>query len=135
MPQLSAVDGLVHRARMKIRVLAPAAAFELWRAGAVFVDIRPVAQRDGSGQISGALHIERNVLEWRLEPNGAHRHPALDGPDRAIVVYCQQGYASTLAVATLVELGLTDVYDLGGGFEAWAGADLPIKACPFSNES
>jgi len=69
--------------------------------------------------------IERNVLEWRLDPTGEHRLADIDH-GRAIVVFCQEGYSSSLAVASLVDLGLTDVHDLTGGFAAWAASGLPV---------
>ena len=69
--------------------------------------------------------IDRNVLEWRLDPSSAHRHPALADETPTIIVLCQEGYASSLAVAQLARLGLPDVRDLAGGFAAWQAAALP----------
>lgn len=91
-------------------------------AGALFVDTRPRAQREEFGEIPGAIVIERNVLEWRLDPTSAHRHPEAARHRGAIVVFCQAGFASSLAVASLVKLGVVDVHDLAGGFAAWAAA-------------
>jgi len=95
-------------------------------AGGLLVDIRPAAQRAEFGEIPGALVIERNVLEWRLDPTSPHRHSALAGPGQPVVVICQAGYASSLAAASLRQVGLTNATDLIGGFEAWARAGLPI---------
>ena len=90
--------------------------------------IRPDSQRRQFGQIPNALTIERNVLEWRLEPGGGHRHPAVVEHDGPIVVYCQEGYASSLAVASLVDLGVREVHDLAGGFRAWRKRpDYPLS--------
>ncbi len=94
--------------------------------GGLLVDTRPAAQRAEFGEIPGALVIERNLLEWRLDPTSPHRHPAVTGPDQHVVVICQAGYASSLAAASLRQLGLTNATDLIGGFEAWAQAGLPI---------
>ena len=90
------------------------------------MDTRPIAQRRQFGEIPGSVVIERNVLEWRLDPASPHRHPAATDHDRTIVVLCQEGYASSLAVASLRGLGLRDVHDLAGGFAAWARAGLPV---------
>ena len=98
--------------------------------GALLVDTRPAAQRDEFGEIPGALVIERNVLEWRLDPTSPHRHSAVTGPDQYVVVICQAGYASSLAAASLRQLGLTNATDLIGGFEAWAQAGLPTVSSP-----
>ncbi len=103
-------------------MLAPSDAWRLRGAGALFVDTRPEGQRREHGTIPGAVEIERNHLEWRLDPTSEFRHPAVIGHAGPIVVYCQEGYSSILAVSTLVALGVPDVHDLGGGFEAWAAA-------------
>ena len=99
------------------------------RPAALLVDIRPEAQRRRQGEIPGAVLIDRNVLEWRLAPRGEHRIPELRCADQTIVVVCSQGYASSLAAATLQRLGLRNATDLDGGFLAWEAAGLP--AVPF----
>ena len=89
-------------------------------AGALVVDTRPVDQRDRDGDLPGAVVIDRNVLEWRLDPSSPHRLPTADDPGRRIVVVCNEGYSSSLAAHTLQRLGLTRATDLIGGFQAWA---------------
>jgi rhodanese-related sulfurtransferase len=91
------------------------------------IDIRPTVQRRWEGEVPGALVVERNVLEWRLDPVSAHRLAAVTDHDREIVVMCSEGYASSLVAATLVELGYTSAADLDGGFQAWAKAGLPVR--------
>ena len=88
----------------------------------MLVDIRPVDQRQATGEIQGALLIPRNVLEWRLEPGGANRHRDAPPPDAVVIVVCQQGYQSTLAAATLRDIGIARAGDLVGGAEAWGAA-------------
>ena len=102
----------------------------LWSEGALLVDIRPALQRRHFGEIPTALTIERNVLEWRLEPDGAHRHPRVAAHSGPIIVFCQEGHASSLAVMSLVDVGVSDVHDLAGGFRAWAEAHLPTDQVP-----
>jgi rhodanese-related sulfurtransferase len=132
---VSAIDDLLAAARRRISIVDAHAAADLQRQGALLVDTRPVAQRREHGEVPGAVVIERNVLEWRLDPTSAHRHPAVIAHHGPIVVFCQQGYSSSLAVATLVELGVPDVHDLGGGFEAWSAAGLPVaRADPPTGE-
>jgi rhodanese-related sulfurtransferase len=89
-------------------------------AGALVVDTRPVGQRDRDGDLPGAVVIDRNVLEWRLDPSSPHRLPIADDPTRRIVVVCNEGYSSSLAAHTLQRLGLTRATDLIGGFQVWA---------------
>ena len=96
--------------------------------------VRPVAQRLEHGAIPGSTTIDRNVLEWRLDPTSPNRLPIVDEHDGPIVVYCQQGYSSSFAVANLVDLGLTDVHDLTGGFDAWAAAGLPVTSDPSATD-
>ncbi len=88
------------------------------RAGALLVDIRPVEQRTRDGALPGAIVIDRNVLEWRLDPASDHRILGT-AYDRRIIVVCNEGYSSSLAASTLRELGLTRATDLDGGFQAW----------------
>jgi rhodanese-related sulfurtransferase len=87
--------------------------------GGLVVDTRSPAQRARDGELPGALVLERNVLEWRLDPTSPHRVPEVRGADQAIVVVCDEGYASSLAAASLQDLGLRNATDLAGGFQAW----------------
>jgi rhodanese-related sulfurtransferase len=87
--------------------------------GGLVVDIRPIEQRSRDGELPGALVVDRNVLEWRLDPASPHRIPEVTGHDQAIVLVCNEGYASSLAAATLQDLGLTRATDLDGGYQAW----------------
>jgi rhodanese-related sulfurtransferase len=96
----------------------PAELPALMEGGALVVDIRPVGQRERDGELAGAVVIDRNVLEWRLDPTSPHRIAGADDPDRQIVVVCNEGYASSLAAATLRQLGLRRATDLAGGFQA-----------------
>ena len=90
--------------------------------GGLVVDIRPIDLRDRDGLVPGALVIGRNVLEWRLDPTSPWRIPEATGPDQDVVLFCDEGYASSLAAATLRRLGLRRATDLDGGFQAWRRA-------------
>lgn len=81
-------------------------------------------ERDGI--IPGALIVERNELEWRLDPTGDHRAPEATHHALPVVVVCNEGYASSLAALSLRELGLHRATDLEGGFQAWRTAGLPV---------
>jgi rhodanese-related sulfurtransferase len=125
-PASSRVDELLERARAGYQRAGAHEAARLGASGALLVDIRPAAQRAEFGEIPGALIIERNVLEWRLDPTSPHRHPAVTGPDQSVVIICQAGYASSLAAVSLRQLGLGHATDLVGGFEAWKESGLPV---------
>ncbi|MBE1490251.1 rhodanese-like domain-containing protein [Plantactinospora soyae] len=119
------IDEILGAARVRLRRLEPEAAHLAARAGAVLVDIRPAAQRAATGSVPGALVIERNVLEWRLDPRSAARLPVADRYDLPVIVLCQEGYTSSLAAAALQDLGLRLATDVIGGFVAWRGLGLP----------
>ncbi len=123
-------DDLVAEARRRIERVPPDGLAGLTDAGALVVDIRPAAQRTAEGELPGALVIERNVLEWRLDPHGSHRIPQATGFDRPVVVVCSEGYASSLAADSLRALGYRRALDLEGGVQAWlawtrAGSPAP----------
>ena len=126
-PPRRTIDDVLDDARTRINRLSPAQAAERQAAGAVLVDIRPAAQRAAEGEIPGSLVIERNVLEWRFDPasTGALPDASLD---REIVVFCSEGYTSSLAAAALVELGITRAADVEGGFLRWRDDGLPTSA-------
>lgn len=117
-----------HLAAVRARLdrLTPEAAQRAAREGALLVDIRYAALRDRDGTVPGAVIVERNELEWRLDPDGDHRVPQATGHDLTVVVFCNEGYASSLAAAALQELGLHRATDLDGGFQAWRAAGLPV---------
>jgi rhodanese-related sulfurtransferase len=121
------VDELLAEARAGLDRLGPREAAEEQAAGALLVDIRYAALRDRDGTVPGALIVERNELEWRLDPMCDHRSPEASDHGRRIVVLCNEGYASSLAAASLRQLGLTRATDLIGGFQAWRAAGLPVQ--------
>lgn len=123
---MSAVDVLLEQARSRIQRFTPRETLHHMQAGALVVDIRPVAQRAAHGVVPGALCIERNVLEWRLDPEGSHRIPEASSNERLVIVLCQQGYASSLAADNLRALGYARAGDMIEGFDGWRASGLPI---------
>jgi rhodanese-related sulfurtransferase len=112
-------DDLVDSARRRIGRIRPDALAGVVARGGLVVDIRPSAQREEEGELEGAVVVERNVLEWRLDPTGAHRIPQVRDHRQTVVVACSEGYASSLAAASLLDLGFSRAADLEGGFRAW----------------
>ncbi len=121
------IDEHLERVREGLDRVEPKQAFEEAADGALLVDIRYAALRDRDGLIPGALVVERNELEWRLDPWGSHRAPEAVGHDLRVVVVCNEGYASSLAASSLRDLGLHRATDLIGGFQAWRAAGLPVE--------
>ena len=122
------IDDLLVAARARLVRLDPRAARDAAAAGGLIVDIRSEVQRAEQGLVPGARFVPRNVLEWRADPACPHRDPALAvaGP---LILMCAEGYQSSLAAATLQDLGLRNATDMAGGFAAWASAALPVVPC------
>src|SRR5689334_7573013 len=122
MGEPSAIDRLLAVARSGLdRVEAAALAAEV-AAGALVIDTRPAEQRQRDGALEGAIVVDRNVLEWRLDPSSPTHLPEVTSVDQRIVIVCNEGYSSSLAAATLRQLGLRRATDLVGGYQALLGA-------------
>jgi rhodanese-related sulfurtransferase len=120
------IDELLDDARRVLARVDPANAARAADQGALLVDTRPVVQRAADGEIPGALIIDRNVIEWRLDPASAHRIPEISDHDQQIILFCNEGYSSSLAAASLQALGLRNATDMIGGFQAWRAAGLSV---------
>lgn len=121
------VDDLLAEARDTLdRVTAKQAHDEL-ADGTLVIDVRTSEQRTEYGGIPGAIPVGLNVLEWRLDPSSQWRIPQATDHAVRVIVFCQQGYSSSLAAARLQSLGLSRATDLIGGFEAWRDAGLPVE--------
>ncbi|GGT43779.1 rhodanese-like domain-containing protein [Streptomyces purpureus] len=124
----TSVDELLEATRRGLDRISARDAFAAFEAGDVLlVDTRYQAQRERDGVIPGAVLVERNELEWRLDPRGSHRLPQATSHDLRVVVLCNEGYASSFAAASLRQLGLRRATDLIGGFQAWKEAGLPVR--------
>jgi rhodanese-related sulfurtransferase len=122
------IDEILAEARARLVRVGPEQAHaEAVQDGALLVDIRPAAQRAEEGEIPGALIVERNVLEWRFDPVSDARLREATGYDVRVIVFCSEGYTSSLAAASLQDLGLGRATDLDGGFCAWQKAGLPTR--------
>ena len=119
---------MLAQARSRLRRLEPAEALSAIAEGALLVDTRSARQRREQGAIPGAVVIERNVLEWRLDPESPWRIPEIGHHGQRVIVMCAQGYSSSLAAASLHDLGLVNATDLIGGSEAWIAAGLPVES-------
>ena len=116
----SRIDKVLDAARDRLQRLPANAVPGALERGAVLVDIRPQAQRDREGNVPAALVIERNVLEWRCDPTSDARLPEAVDDDVEWVVLCSEGYTSSLAAASLIDLGLHKATDVVGGYHALA---------------
>jgi rhodanese-related sulfurtransferase len=119
------VDALLAEARRTLRRMTPLEAHRALKQGAALIDIRPFEQRERDGTVPRALIIDRNVLEWRLDPKSQYRDPSVGGSQQVIVI-CNEGYSSSLAAVTLQRLGRHDATDVIGGFQSWLACRLPV---------
>jgi rhodanese-related sulfurtransferase len=120
------IDELLEQVRSRIDRVQPTEVLRRVADGALLVDTRPYEQRAQDGAVPGALVVDRNVLEWRLDPASPDRLPEVTGYDLEVIVICNQGYSSSLVADTLRALGLRRSVDVIGGFEAWAALGLPV---------
>ena len=131
-PGSRSIDNILNAARESLTRLDPGFAFYILSSAsgtpgtppAVLVDIRPFHQRQDEGEIPGALLIERNVLEWRFDPRSAARLDIATRYDLRVIVFCSEGFTSSLAAKALQELGLWNATDINGGYKAWKAAGL-----------
>ena len=126
MSERQTIDGLLAEARGRIERLAPEAAYRAVSDGALLVDTRCGDDRRRTGIIPGSVHVPLSVLFWRLDPSSGYDDPALSDPARPVILICAHGFSSSIAAATLHDLGFASVSDVVGGFEAWSAAGLPV---------
>jgi rhodanese-related sulfurtransferase len=127
---VATIEAVLEQARGRLQRLEPEAAAAAMADGALLVDTRYESQRRAGGDIPGAIKIERNHLEWRLDPASPNRIPEATDHAQRVIVICQQGYSSSLAAASLQDIGLRNAADVIGGFEAWVAAGLPVVPAP-----
>ena len=124
------IDELLALARERLVRVEPHEARAAMGGGALMIDIRSESQRAADGIVPGAIWFARNVLEWRCDPSSEAYDDRVGGLDRHVIVMCDGGYQSSLAAATLQQLGFTAATDLVGGFQAWRSAGLPVAPVP-----
>jgi rhodanese-related sulfurtransferase len=126
MSERQTIDSLLADARRRIERLPPDAALRAMADGALLVDTRCGDDRRATGAIPGSVHVPLSVLFWRLDPSSGYDDLALSDLARPVILICAHGYSSSLAAATLRDLGFASVADVIGGFEAWSAAGLPV---------
>lgn len=122
------VNDLLATCRARIDRFDPLATQAAAQAGALVIDTRCAEQRLADGTIPGSVHVPLSVLYWRLDPASGHENPDLADPERRVILVCADGYSSSVAAATLRDLGFGRAADLEGGFSAWRAAGLPVES-------
>jgi rhodanese-related sulfurtransferase len=131
-PPRKTIDQLLREARSRLDRVAPSNLRAEQEAGALVIDTRSSDERRRHGIIPGSIHIPRSVLEWRVDPDAdaAFRNRHVHGLDQRLLLVCADGYSSSLAAATLQDLGFARATDLDGGFTAWKELGLPVAPAP-----
>ena len=124
------INQILETARARLDRLEPHAAFAAMQDGAILIDTRCAEQRRQTGVIPGSVHVPLPVLYWRLDRTSGHDDPRLSDPARRVVLACADGYSSSLAAATLKDLGFADATAVVGGFAGWVHAGLPVEPVP-----
>ena len=127
MSHRQSIEQVLAEARARLRRLEPATALTAQGEGAILIDLRCSDERRENGIIPGSVHVPLSVLFWRLDQTSGYDDPRLSDPTREVVLLCADGYSSSLAAATLQDLGFDRATDVIGGFTAWAGAGLPLE--------
>jgi rhodanese-related sulfurtransferase len=121
------INDLLADARARLQRLDPAEAHAAMEHGALLIDTRCANLRRRDGSIPGSVNVPLSVLFWRFDPSSGHDDRELSRAlDRLVILMCDHGYSSSLAAATLRELGFDNATDVNGGFQAWAAAGLPV---------
>jgi rhodanese-related sulfurtransferase len=121
------INDMLESARARLDRLDPAAARAAGESGALIVDTRCGEARRASGVIPGSVHVPLSVLYWRLDATSGHNDEAISDRNRRIILFCADGYSSSLAAAALRDLGFAQATDIDGGFNGWLAAGLPIE--------
>jgi rhodanese-related sulfurtransferase len=118
---------LVAEANAKVKTIPAADAIgHLRDQDTVFVDLRDSAELQRDGKIPGAIHVNRGMLEFLLDPTLPYHNPVFSSAKK-FMFYCASGGRSALAAATAQSMGLAGVSHIGGGFKAWKEAAGPVE--------
>lgn len=124
------IDDLLETARARLDRLTPAEARDAMARGGIILDTRTYEQRRAHGVIPGAVVMSRNIIEWRVDPTSGWEDPDVVARTGPVIVMCDEGFASSLAAATLRDLGIDDATDMVGGYQAWKAEGLPTEPAP-----
>jgi len=118
---------LITEARARIRTLTlDEAKAKLDDPNVTFIDIREAHERENDGAIPSAIHAPRGMLEFFVDP-ASPAHKDIFSSDNEFVLYCASSGRSSLAAATLQDMGLSQVAHIEGGFKAWKQAGFPVE--------
>ena len=124
---ITPVKSLVAKAKSETKAVTPQQAFDQLRARtAILIDIRDIRELQREGQIDGAFHAPRGMLEFWADPQSPY-HKEVFAQAGNLILFCASSWRSALAAKTLQDMGMTNILDMEGGFNGWKSAGLPIE--------
>ena len=130
MKSITSVKSLVATAKNETSTVSPQQAFEKQQAGtAILIDIRDIRELQREGRIDGAFHAPRGMLEFWADPESPY-YKDIFAQSHDLILFCASSWRSALAAKTLQDMGMTNIYDMDGGFTAWKAAGLSLTDRP-----
>jgi rhodanese-related sulfurtransferase len=118
---------LLDEANAEIEGISPEdAAALLDDENSILIDLRDPRELEREGQIPGAKHVTRGMLEFWIDPESPYHKPFF-ASGKTFVFFCASGWRSALATKTAQDMGLSPVKHIVGGFTAWKSAGLPVE--------
>ena len=127
MHEITPARSLVEKAKSETNSVTPQQAFGQAQAGtAHLIDIRDIRELQREGQINGAFHAPRGMLEFWADPQSPY-HKDVFANSGNLILFCASSWRSALAAKTLQDMGMNNIFDMDGGFNAWKSVGLPIE--------
>ena len=118
---------MVDEAKSRVKAIGlDEAKARLGKSDVMFVDLRDVRELEREGQIPGAFHCPRGMLEFWIDPDSPY-YKDVFAPGKQFVFYCNAAWRSALAADVAQQMGMENVVELDGGFTAWKNAGLPVE--------
>jgi|TARA_B100000035_G_scaffold167726_1_gene143131 hypothetical protein len=112
-------QSLVSEALTQIKTISTDEAFDKFnKNNCNLIDIRDVRELQKEGQVTGANHIPRGMLEFWLDPESVYFKEGKLDLNKEMVLFCAGGLRSALAAKTLLDMGYEKVSHIDGGFGA-----------------
>ncbi len=123
----TSVKMMMEAANAAVQRITPSQARSLIaERGAVVVDVRDAPEVETTGKIAGSINVSRGMLEFRADPDSQYYDESFD-KSRPIILYCASGGRSALGAKALLDMGYTNVFNLGA-FKAWVEDGLPVES-------
>jgi len=118
---------LVAQANSRVKTVSAQEAMSMLNdPDTIFVDLRDSSELQRDGKIPGAVHVNRGMLEFVMDPTLPYHNPVFSS-GKKVLFYCASGGRSALAADTAQTMGLERVSHLGGGFKGWKESNGPVE--------